>query len=302
MNKSLITFFVVLLGAALAAWWAPGATVQPGRLLPAHASLTNACLACHTPLKGVSGAKCQQCHALAEIGLRDSHGRALDAPRRAVQALHQRNQDHGCTECHAEHAGRLGAEAAARFTHEGLSEGIARDCAACHGGQEPADALHSKSGMACGDCHTVEAWTPATFDHGSLSGGGRCSSCHLKDQPGDELHRGLANDGDCASCHGTRAWTPATYDHGRFFRFDGHHPAHCADCHTPGQGYQRYTCTGCHAHSPGRLAAEHREEGIANWQDCVRCHRSGNEDEAGGEGGEGGGHGGREEEEGEDDD
>ena len=301
MNRSVLTFLILVAASTVAAWLLPGAMVQPGRLLDGHRELANRCTACHEPLVGVTVERCTACHAPAESGLRGSKGGELEHARPAVQGLHQRNQDHACMECHAEHAGRLGQAAAARFTHQRLPEDIRQDCAACHGGQEPADELHRKAGSACAHCHGLDAWTPATFDHSTLSRTESCQSCHAKDRPVDELHRNLAADGACDACHATQAWRPARYDHARYFRFDGHHPAHCADCHEPGKGYESYSCTGCHAHRPARMAAEHREEGIANWQNCVRCHRSGDEDEAG----EGRGHGeGRERGEGhgEDDD
>ena len=47
----------------------------------------------------------------------------------------------------------------------------------------------------------------------------------------------------------------------------------CATCHLSGN-YKQYTCHGCHEHQQARIIAEHREEGITNIQNCVRCHRS----------------------------
>ncbi|MFA7332274.1 MAG: hypothetical protein WC326_14485 [Candidatus Delongbacteria bacterium] len=286
MNRSLLSFLIVLVLGAGFAWLAPGAAIQPGHLLAAHESLQDDCLACHEVGRGVTRERCSACHEPAGIGLRTVDGAELDSPRVAVQGLHQRSQALTCALCHAEHAGRLGGGAAARFSHDRLPAELSADCAACHGGQQPDDALHATAWLACGDCHGLDAWTPATFDHQVLGAGSpACADCHRPQVPADDLHRALGTTVDCARCHRTRAWTPADYDHQRYFRFDDHHPAHCADCHTPGQGYNSYSCTGCHVHNPARLAAEHREEGISDWRDCVRCHRSGDED--GAEGGEG---------------
>jgi hypothetical protein len=44
--------------------------------------------------------------------------------------------------------------------------------------------------------------------------------------------------------------------------------------------YASYTCYGCHEHSRSKIRAEHIEEGIRNYENCVECHRSGDEDEA----------------------
>lgn len=304
MNRSLLSLLLVVAAAGVCAWLAPGVMVQPGRLLPDHQDLRNQCLACHEAGRGVTRAKCVLCHKPEGIGLATAAGRALEVPRPAVQGLHQRGRELECSLCHAEHAGRLDGGAAARFTHERLPSGLAQDCLACHDGQQPADGLHQAARMACGDCHGLEAWQPARFDHGLLDdSAATCLTCHLQDRPRDELHGKLEPSADCRPCHRSRAWTPADYDHERFFRFDGNHPAHCADCHAPGSGYRSYSCTGCHAHSAARLASEHREEGIRDWRDCVRCHRSGDEEEGrGGEGGTGEGEGSEHEGHGEDDD
>lgn len=66
---------------------------------------------------------------------------------------------------------------------------------------------------------------------------------------------------------------------------DRDHNATCATCHT-GEGqtnndFTRYTCFGCHQHTPANIRAEHAEEGTRNVDDCVRCHVS-----VDGEGGE----------------
>jgi hypothetical protein len=44
--------------------------------------------------------------------------------------------------------------------------------------------------------------------------------------------------------------------------------------------YKKYTCYGCHEHTPANIRREHVEEGIRNFDNCVECHRSGDKDEA----------------------
>ena len=52
--------------------------------------------------------------------------------------------------------------------------------------------------------------------------------------------------------------------------------------------YKRYTCYGCHEHSLEKIRKEHEEEGIKQFDQCVECHRSGDDDAAkGGERGDG---------------
>ena len=82
---------------------------------------------------------------------------------------------------------------------------------------------------------------------------------------------------DCGVCHKTDAWEPATYDHDKYFRFDRDHPPNCADCHL-GADYSSYTCYECHRR--GEVREEHLDEGIRDYEVCVDCHRSGDEDEA----------------------
>lgn len=143
----------------------------------------------------------------------------------------------------------------------------------------------------CLACHTEHPGSRgqaahAGFTHDMLSPADRgdCASCH--EPPGDALHRGVT--GSCASCHTTERWKPATFAHEKYWPLDRAHTATCVTCH-PGNVFEKYTCYGCHEHSPARLAHEH-DEVRGPIDDCVRCHKSAN-DREGGEHGEGGGHG-----------
>jgi len=140
--------------------------------------------------------------------------------------------------------------------HQGLIE---KNCLACHS-DHPAPRLTEES--------------PKKFDHALLTRALRdkCQSCHRA--PQDAQHRGIAL--PCAQCHQPAGWKPATFDHSRYFLLDGPHRTACITCHA-GQNYQRYTCYGCHEHTPSRIKAEHEEEGIRNFSDCARCHRSASE-------------------------
>jgi Class III cytochrome C family len=136
---------------------------------------------------------------------------------------------------------------------------IERDCMACHrdhAGTDPA---------------TVSS-TP--FSHALLRPAvrERCEQCHAA--PSDHTHAELA--GGCGRCHAPERWRPAAFDrndHQRLFVLDAEHGAPCATCHL-GNELHRYTCYGCHEHRPDPIRARHLEEGIRNFDDCVRCHRS----------------------------
>lgn len=217
-------------------------------------------------------------------------------------------------------SGLLAAIAAASvaFPHAVLSPGevaeghaaIERDCFACHSPfrgpdgrcttcHEPAEIespgrprFHEALlDRACSACHTDHEGRHAPravreFRHDLLREDVReeCARCHVP--PADGNHQGLR--GKCAACHRTDRWKPSTFHHAESFRFDRNHPADCAACHPKGLG--EYTCYGCHEHEPAEVARKHRKEGIADFEACAECHRSGDEDEAeGGRGEEDGG-------------
>lgn len=142
--------------------------------------------------------------------------------------------------------------------HQKLLE---EDCVACHS-----------------DHQGVETYrTMRRFSHGLLEPAVRqeCDTCHQN--PMDSLHRQIT--GNCEQCHVAERWVPATFDHDEYFRFDRHHDTECVTCHK-GNDYSRYTCYGCHEHNQWSIRGEHLEEGIRDFEKCVECHRSGDEDEA----------------------
>ncbi|MBK9196606.1 MAG: cytochrome c3 family protein [Flavobacteriales bacterium] len=213
----------------------------------------------HTLVPATTLADCNRCHA------------------KPTDELHTQLPNK-CAACHD----TQGWKPAREFDHALLTEAGRDDCASCH--QRPIDALHERMPGNCATCHSTNAWTPAAFDHSLLSSSEKnnCATCHRS--PADAFHQG--NKDNCVSCHGTNAWTPSTFDHSAYFRLDGDHNAQCATCH-PANNYSTYTCYGCHEHTPGNILGEHQEEGITNITDCVRCHRSGDEDDIRG-GSEGG--------------
>ena len=101
-----------------------------------------------------------------------------------------------------------------------------------------------------------------------------CQDCHKA--PTDSLHQQIS--GNCRQCHAQEKWLPATFDHKKYFVLDGEHNVRCVTCHESND-YSHYTCFGCHEHSPSRIQSQHREEGIGNFDDCVKCHRSASEND-----------------------
>jgi hypothetical protein len=131
----------------------------------------------------------------------------------------------------------------------------------------------------CLACHSDHAGVTRNsmqghFKHALLKTetSGQCQNCHQS--PTDSLHQHI--DGSCTQCHTQEHWVPASFDHKAFFVLDGDHNTRCVTCHVRND-YSRYTCYGCHEHTQNSIRREHIEEGIRNFDNCVQCHRSGNE-------------------------
>ena len=230
-----------------------------------RAVFAESCLACHDgvdryggefdhnryffPLEGKhSTLPCQDCHAGA----------------RTPEDL--QNTVTGCFDCHAQDD-----------THQG---GYGPNCAACHTPVDWKQATfdHSKSAfpldgkhvdVACEGCHANNTFKGTPKD---------CTSCHTK----DDAHQGSFGL-DCAECHNTAGWSPAHYNRPHTFPINhgegGDSP--CATCHP--DSLLTYTCYGCHEHNQAEIAAEHAEEGISDFTDCMECHPTGEEEEGEGD-------------------
>jgi hypothetical protein len=248
-----------------------------------------ACTDCHRELDAAYtqthieafGPGCLACHD----GV-DTYGRQFDHDRLNFP-LQGQHTSAGCAGCHE------GARSIADL------QAAPHDCASCHAA---ADAHEGQFGQDCAGCHTPQDWGEATFDHAltafPLTGAHiatECRSCHVSgvfagtpqacsachDDPA--FHLGLLGS-DCAACHTTGAWSPARYD--RLHTFPYNHgesgPSPCRTCHP--DALSAYTCYNCHEHNPAEIEEEHRDEGIADFQDCVGCHPTGLKEE--GEGGD----------------
>ena len=253
-----------------------------------HASLTASlqknCTACHKNQKPADAlhryatGNCAECHNIKKWKPATfDHNRLAAADRRQCINCHEADQPKdklhnevavSCAECH-----NTNKWEPATFDHNQLSVSGAKQCISCHKADKPNDQRHRDTTAACSACHNTKKWKPATFNHKQFTAGKQCISCHKADQPNDSMHR--QSDTNCATCHGTSRWKPATFNHDRYFRLDRDHQASCKTCHTDPGNYKQYTCYNCHAHTPSKMAEVHREEGISNYQNCVRCHRSG---------------------------
>jgi hypothetical protein len=152
------------------------------------------------------------------------------------------------------------------------------DCFACHA------SFTGASSPRCVTCHKpadvgrlTTAGQPVTKPLTSTpfhqkDARAQCQDCHKS--PTDSLHQQIT--GNCSQCHNQDKWTPATFDHDKYFALDRDHNTRCVTCHVRND-YSRYTCYGCHEHTPANIRAEHIKEGIREYEKCVECHRSADE-------------------------
>ncbi|MDF1762964.1 MAG: hypothetical protein P1U57_06105 [Oleibacter sp.] len=141
--------------------------------------------------------------------------------------------------------------------HQQLLE---QDCIACHLDHVGVRRLTSIDG----------------FDHALLNPAlaNQCEGCHQA--PTDSFHQNISS--NCGQCHSQEKWKPITFEHSEYFELDHDHNTQCDVCHV-NNDFQNYTCYGCHEHTPKNIFEEHREEGIHNFENCVECHRSADEDD-----------------------
>jgi hypothetical protein len=152
---------------------------------------------------------------------------------------------------------------------------------------------------SCEECHTINGWRPATFDHDQtrfpLTGthlqldcarcheGGRyqgtptdCFACHQADYRGttDPNHQSAGFPTQCDACHSTTAWRPANFDHNRprFPLTGAHTRVDCSRCHEGGRYQGTPTnCYACHRTDySGTTDPNHQSSGFPT--QCEACH------------------------------
>ncbi len=239
------------------------------------------CYACHAKddeHNGQFGTRCAACH-----NPEDWEQVAFDHAASAFP-LTGKHQNADCETCH----------------QDGIFKGTPQDCASCHSQD---DKHNGQFGPDCAACHTTTGWEAASFDHTlasfALTGAHiqvECAQCHTNQvfqgtptacsacHADPEYHRDLFGS-NCENCHNTGAWVPAAYDEPHRFPINhGDSRNSCQVCHPT--MLSAYTCYGCHEHTQANIAGEHREEGISDFNDCVRCHATGQKEEGEGGGGD----------------
>jgi hypothetical protein len=127
--------------------------------------------------------------------------------------------------------------------------GVTNDCVSCHNGVLAAgkNAAHIASNGACQNCHTVQAWLPARFDHQSVAAS--CASCHNGVLASGRPTTHVPTTADCRACHGTISWSAAQFNHAG----------------------SSMSCRTCH----NGLSAIGKQAGhVATTLDCSSCHNT----------------------------
>jgi len=210
---------------------------RPGSLSSRHAYLGNRCEACHEPGVGVTVTNCTPCHANAERLL----GRQPTAFHASIQecaACHVEHQETGLRPMVMDHvelakvgartlerASGKDAESAAtlksletwlrirspgQFDASSARESLS--CAACHSNRDP----HMKRfGSDCAQCHTLQSWTVAGYQHPSPESK-ECVQCHQPPPSHSMMHFAMisqkvagkehARVDQCFECHNTTSW------------------------------------------------------------------------------------------------
>ena len=236
-------------GSAAVPLWTEA--VSPGPLSAVHEFLGAQCEACHTPARGVEAVSCLTCHATAAPELLTKTSTTFHTNIGECASCHVEHQgrdrrpinmDHAVLttvgHARAAEAGKGGAREAdsdgrhalaqlqalladsgADFIGGSLSSravptstGATLACAACHASRDPHQTLF---GSECQNCHTVQTWTVATFQHPSPRSQD-CVQCHQAPPSHYMMHfkmmdRAIAGQANarveqCFLCHQTDAW------------------------------------------------------------------------------------------------
>ena len=246
-SKTLIYIVSVNLAVLiLLAIFFPQQMVSPGNPIKAHAELATDCFACHTAFIGSPAEKCISCHKVDEIGKVTTKGLPIEKEKKNV-AFHQKLIEEDCVACHSDHKGVKAFRPISHFSHHLLEATLQKQCDSCH--DNPVDDLHKKIKGNCGQCHTLDAWTPATLDHDEYFSFDRdheteCETCHINNDytkytcygchehsrseiREEHVEEGIRDYEECTECHRSgdedeakRLWRSKDFNREKFRSYD----------------------------------------------------------------------------------
>ncbi len=247
------------------------------------------CVSCHEDVhKGKFGQNCAQCHSVQGFGI-ISRIDGFDHSKTDFP-LAGKHRTLDCNDCHT----------------GSYTQPIAHNrCTDCHEDYHNGQFVDNGTVRDCDACHTVNGFTPATFDladHNQtrfkLEGAHLatpCFACHLKEDAWrfrdigtncadchDDIHNGYIDakyypGKECTICHTVERWSNVGFDHQQTgFELQGaHEEQSCRDCHfiqtSSGAKQQRFknlgsSCITCHDDIHyGQFEADGKV-------DCERCH------------------------------
>ncbi|MFH1277620.1 MAG: hypothetical protein ABIK65_04500, partial [Candidatus Eisenbacteria bacterium] len=299
-NHGSAGFGTTCAGCHNTAGWASSGSVDHGffPLTGVHGGLS--CNACHGDgvYEGTS-AECSICHIEDYDGAADPDHRAGLFPTDCL-LCHDMGGWPGATFDHSFFAlsgGHSGLTCGSCHAG-GIFQGTSPDCYECHQAdyESTTDPNHVAAGFPtdCAQCHDINGWPGATFDHSffALSGGHSglgCGSCHAGgifqgtspdcyechqadyESTTNPNHVAAGFPTDCAACHDINGWPGATFDHSFFALNGGHSGLTCGSCHAGGifQGTSP-DCYECHqADYESTTNPNHAGAGFPT--DCAAC-------------------------------
>jgi hypothetical protein len=288
---AIAAFILIIVGIGMGIDWSDNNSrtralwqqvVNPGKLSQSHAFLSNNCVACHAPVKGVEPALCISCHADNTALL-----------QRQTTAFHANVQV--CSGCHVEHQGSARMPTTmdhALLAKVGSRELNVSDLSANNSNtalsvqdvetavklMDQVPAREKKAPMLQPDNPAIKAeecigaeCAPNRVVTAQLSGARElpsnhplfktnesnlnCASCHAT----KDRHLGFFGT-DCVQCHVTKQWTVPD------FRHPSVQSTQCAQCHKPPPSHNMM-------HFP-MMSAPLAGQPSAKVNQCYLCHQS----------------------------
>jgi len=259
-----------------------------------YSNISQECVTCHLadfnrtkdPDHQIFGfpTSCEQCHSIQNWESSPFDHLAISGF--ALVGAHADFKRVKCTDCHIQN--RL--------------SGLPRDCYGCHEKNYIAvtDPNHVQGQFShdCMQCHSQQAWSPATFDHDQtnfpLTGAHQtavCTDCHINgkfagtptdcynchqnnfEQVNDPDHVKNQFSHDCSTCHNASAWSPATFDHNqtKFPLTGAHQTVVCIACHQSGYTNTPIECVSCHQQNYDNTT-DPNHRGAQFPTTCQDCH------------------------------
>ena len=249
------------------------------------------CADCHADIhKRQMGANCEQCHTVKGWNV-------------AIQQINQHMNRFPLIGAHA----TLDCDSCHKSAAVGQFQGLSTMCFSCHQkdfvNTKTTGLDHVKLNLptGCEQCHTMDNWMGAKFDHLQFTGfaltgahatldcaachmGGKfagtpaaCVGCHLADfnKTSNPPHPQAGFPTTCQTCHNTSTWNATTFNHNTFTKFPltgGHVNVACTQCHINNQFVGTPTdCASCHMKDfNGATNPNHVQSGFPTT--CQQCH------------------------------